>query len=338
MRRENGRLAGMLMLAAGTVQAAVPITWAPLSTLVIRPVRSAPAQVQSLNDSQISAEIQARIDQIPVRVGDPLAKGDLLVELDCRQYRSQLAAQQAARRQTDAKRQLAVSQLARARSLRKQRNISEEQLEQRDTDVATLTADGATQDEAVRQAELLVERCQIRAPFDAVVAERQGQVGALAMPGTPLIRVVQTGELEVSAQLTPTEAREVQTAERLELVFDGQRAAVQLRRLAPIVDARSQTREARLVLVDTQVPAGAAGRLEWRAPGAFVPADLLVRRQGTLGVFSVADGRARFHALPDALEGQPAPIDLPAGTPIVMEGRQRVSDGEAVSAPAAQGS
>jgi len=338
MRRPNVRLAGVLMLAAGAAQGAMPITSAPLSTLLTQPVRSAPAQVQSLNDSQISAEIQARIDQIPVRVGDAVSKGDLLVELDCRPYRSRLAAQQATEHQTEARRQLAVSQLARARSLRKQRNISEEQLEQRQTDVATLSADSAAQKEAVRQAELAVDHCEIRAPFDAVVAERQGEVGALAMPGTPLIRVVQTSDLEVSAQLTPAEAREVQGAERLELVFDGQRRRLRLRRLVSVVDPRSQTQDARLVLTDGDAPAGAAGRLEWLAPGAFVPADLLVRRQGVLGVFSVEDGRARFHPVPDALEGQPARIELPADTPIVVEGRQALRDGEAVSPASAQGS
>jgi RND family efflux transporter MFP subunit len=332
MRRGGVRWAGVLMLAAGAAQGAVPITSAPLSTLLTQPVRSAPAQVQSLNDSQISAQIQARIDAIPVRVGDPVSKGDLLVELDCRQYRSRLAAQQATEHQTEARRQLAVSQLARARSLRKERNIGAEQLEQRQTDVATLSADGAARKETVRQAELEVDHCEIRAPFDAVVAERQGQVGALAMPGTPLIRVVQTSDLEVSAQLTPTEAREVQGAERLELVFDGQRRRLRLRRLVPVIDPRSQTQDARLELTDGQAPAGAVGRLEWLAPGAFVPADLLVRRQGVLGVFSVEEGRARFHALPDALEGQPARVELPPGTPIVVEGRQRLSDGEAASA------
>ena len=61
-----------------------------------------------------------------------------------------------------------------------------------------------------------------------------------------------------------------------------------------------------------------------------LPAELLVRRDGTLGVFTVEDGTARFRPVPAAQEGQPVALDLPPGTRIVDEGRERLGDGEAV--------
>lgn len=47
---------------------------------------SVPATIISLQDSWISAEIAANIDRIRVDVGDNVKKGDLLAQLDCREY------------------------------------------------------------------------------------------------------------------------------------------------------------------------------------------------------------------------------------------------------------
>ena len=84
------------VLLPGGVTAAEPaVQLAPLSAIAVYPERQAPATVVSLNDTTIASEIAARINAIPVRVGDQVAAGEVLVRLDCRDYvlaRSQAAA------------------------------------------------------------------------------------------------------------------------------------------------------------------------------------------------------------------------------------------------------
>ena len=75
---------------------------------------------------------------------------------------------------------------------------------------------------------------------------------------------------------------------------------------------------------------GASGRIHWRSASAYLPADLLVRRDGRLGVFLVNDSHARFHPLPEALEGQPARSGLPDEARIIVQGRHSLRDGMAV--------
>jgi RND family efflux transporter MFP subunit len=337
MRRLALYLGPLLILACVGASAEVTVTARPLEKLLSRPVRSAPARVESLNHSLLSAEITGRVLEIRVRVGDPVAEGDPLVRLDCRDHRSRLAAQQAVLRQVEIRRRLAVSQLRRARNLETERNISEEQLEQRETEVETLSAELAAQGEAVAQARLQVERCEVRSPFDAVVDQRIAQVGALATPGSPLVRVVEQSTREVAAQLTRAEVLEVQQAGRLELLLDGQRFPLRLRRLVPVVDARAQTQEARLTPESADLPPGAAGRLQWEARRAELRADLVVRRDGRLGVFTIERDHARFHPLPHALEGQPVAVELAPETLVAVEGRQRLTDGEPVQVSPADG-
>jgi hypothetical protein len=84
-------------------------------------------------------------------------------------------------------------------------------------------------------------------------------------------------------------------------------------------------------LQDPGPVAGTPGRLVWTGARNLLGADLLVRRDGTLGVFLVDAGTARFVALPDAEEGRPAAVDLPATSRLVIEGRQRLAEGAAVT-------
>ena len=99
---------------------------------------------------------------------------DRAAELDCRDHRSRLAAQQAALRQLEAQHRLAASQLERARSLRERRGASQEDVEQRETELLGLDAQLASQREGIVQAQLNVDRCAIRAPYRAAVTARLG--------------------------------------------------------------------------------------------------------------------------------------------------------------------
>jgi len=49
-----------------------------------------------------------------------------------------------------------------------------------------------------------------------------------------------------------------------------------------------------------------------------------------LGVFLNQGGNALFHALPEALEGQPAAIDLAGDSQIILQGRWGLQDGDPV--------
>lgn len=324
------RLIPLLLLAPLAAGAATPVTTAPLTELLLADERSAPATLVAANSPALAAEISARIDHIPVRVGDRVAAGATLVSLDCRRHRSQLDASRARLAQLTAQQRFAAEQLQRARDLERNKSISEELLGQRQSELDSLQAQVAAQRELIVQAGLDVEHCTVSAPFDGVVSERLASVGDLAGPGTPLIRLVQLDGLEISAQLRESEAAELGPGTRYWFAYQGSRHPLQLRRLLPVVDSRTRSRESRFTIQPGELPAGAAGRLLWLAGDAMISADYLVRRGERLGVFRLDDGKARFHPLPGALEGQPAVIDLPPDTAIIVEGRYGLTDGETV--------
>jgi len=77
--------------------------------------------------------------------------------------------------------------------------------------------------------------------------------------------------------------------------------------------------------------AGAQGRLLWHEDRPHVPASMLVRREGQLGVFVVEDGKARFVALPGAQEGRAAAATLAPQAQVVVSGQAALRDGQSVA-------
>lgn len=305
----------------------IPVTVKPLSELAIYPQLEAPATVVSINRSRLSAEIRALVTEIPVQVGDAAKKGDVLVRLDCTDYRIGLRQAGAALDAAKAQRRLAEYRLQRAKALAKSSNVSEELLLQREVELTALKADIRAKAAALVSAEENVRRCEIRAPFDGIIVSRAGQVGELAAPGNPLIELQDVSGIEVSAQIPGSYVASLWNAPEILFQDDGTTFPIGVRVIIPIRDPRARTQEARLVFENAAAPPGAAGRVLWRSGQAFVPPGLVVRREGALGVFIAEDGQARFQVLPNAQEGRPAAIDLQLSTPLVVDGRVNVSDG-----------
>lgn len=69
----------LLLLVLPAVQALaqepIPVSLRPLSEVIVYPEQSAPATVRSLNESRLSAEINARIEAIEVKVGEAVRRG-----------------------------------------------------------------------------------------------------------------------------------------------------------------------------------------------------------------------------------------------------------------------
>lgn len=318
-------------LASQAFAAPRPVTTRTLAEAAFHPERSAPAAVVSLNDSRLSAELTARITEIPVQVGEAVKAGQVLVRLDARDYELAVEQAQASLKGLDARVRLAESQLGRAGALLEQKNISEELYNQRQAELDVLLAEREAQQVALATARRNLERATLRAPFPAVVLERLGHVGEYARPGDPLLRVVDTQRIELSAAVQANDVTSLQAAKGLQFKGQGRSYTVRLRALVPVYEARERTREARLRFEGQAAFPGAAGRLVWTEPQLHLPPDLVVRRGGQLGVFVLAGAKAVFAPLDGAEEGRPVAVNLPQSTRVIVDGRHVLQDGDAVS-------
>ncbi len=317
-------------VSAATADAPRPVTLVTLGELLFHPAREAPATVVSLNDTLISAEIAGKVEAVSRRPGDRVARNDLLARLDCSNYHIARQRAEAALAAARAQLRYARQRLKDAEKLVKKRNISSDEYNQRSAEFNRLTAEVNVRQADLDQARWREARCEIRAPFDAVVVERRASQGDYATPGTPLLRLLDLENLEVSAQIQQQDLSAMKAARRLEFRLEGRRYPLRLRAVIPVLKKRLRSYEARYLFTAEAAPAGAAGRLYWEEADPHLPANYLVQRGGRLGVFVHEGGRARFHPLPHAVQGLPARIDLPPDTRLIDAGRFSVRDGEPV--------
>ena len=299
------------------------------------PERTAPATALGKNEARLAPEVSARVVAILVDAGDSVAAGQVLARLDTRDAELALARADAALAQSRARLAQSEGQLRRARALREKNFYSAEALTLRETDFAAATADEKAARAARDTSAHALEKCTLRAPFPAIVRSRAGQVGDLAVAGNPLLTLADTREVQLVAQVQARDAEGITEATGFEFVTPQARHALKPLRVSPAISRESRTVEARFAFAAAAPAPGSEGRLVWREPRPHLAPEYLLRRNGKHGVFVAEAGKARFHLVPGAQEGRPAPVELADDAQVVTQGRHALQDGAALRQRAA---
>jgi len=304
------------------VAEAISVTTRPLSDVWFEQTLRASAEAVSLNHPQISAQATGEVMSIEVETGDQLEKGQVMVRLDCRQSEFNQAVLNDAYA-------LALKEFKRSQSLQKNNAISEQHVTQ-----AMSTLEQASIRK--QQAALSVEHCLITAPFIGVVTERQIQLGAVAVPGSPVLTLLQTDAVEVRVRLTREELVSLSAATDIHFVSESRAYPLVLRSALPVIDSVSNKRAVRLRIVGEAPFPGAPGDVVWQSEGKFLPVELIVERENVLGYFVEEQGVAHFLPVADARLGHPARIDPDKmdaeRVKVIVEGRFRLEQGSRISA------
>jgi RND family efflux transporter MFP subunit len=311
---------------------AVSVEAQSLKAIAVYPQYKAPATVLALNESQLSAEVSAIVETIRVEVGQEVKKNDLLVALRRKDFELVVQREEAELAALEARIEFAQYQLQRAQQLKKQQAVSEELLKQRETDLAVLLSERQSRQASLQQAKQNLAKCNIQAPYHAVITEKLASPGELANPGTPLLKMVDAQHREVSAKLQSYQVASLEVAKELFFQDRASLYPLKLRSVLPVIDPTARTQEVRLEFIDVKALLGVAGELTWKNQQPHVPAEVLVQREGRLGIFVIEkDKVAKFVVLEDAAEGRPTFVNLPLDTLIVTKGRFQLHDGDRVS-------
>ena len=324
-----------MLLTAQTVYGQTPVKAQPLSELTITLNRSVPATTLSLHETTVSSQLSANISTLPVLVGDTLEAGEAAGTLDC--VDTDLLLQQAKAQLVEltASKKLIKQQLDRLEKLRQNKNASEEQINQKQTEMSVSNARIGAQSIVIKQAQRQASKCQILTPFAGVVTEVQGKVGSFVTMGTPIFSLVDPQSIELEAAITIDQMAQIENHELLFFLFDSETYPVKPRTILPIIEPRSQTRKARLIFLDEKPIAGAHGRLQWTITGNILPASLIVERNNEAGVFIVdtSDSEksvAKFHVIKHAEPSKPTVVDLDSTTMIITDGRFSLIGGQEI--------
>jgi RND family efflux transporter MFP subunit len=293
--------------------------------------------VVSRNDSQLASEVEGRIASV-ADVGTIVAKGGVVARVDNTLAVTQLASDQANVTRLQAQLLYDRGQADRMQNLLSQNAIAKSTRDQavstRDMDTAAL----AQAEAAVKKSKYQLDHSDIRAPFPGRVAARLINPGEYATPGKPVVRLVDIGSTEVSAQIPIEMANYLRDGQTVSVQIEGHGATANVRAIVPVGDIASRTIEIRLTLpsgigfvgdaVKVFIPSAAPRQV------VAVPRDALVLREDNTYVFKVdRKGIAQRVAVQTGSEdgalvevhGQIAP-----GERVIVRGAERLEAGQKV--------
>lgn len=298
--------------------------------LIFFPQRSAPAKVVPLNHSVIPSQISALVTNIPVNVGDKVKQGEVLTNLDCRNY-------QLIKRMENAQVNLLKNQLAfdqrevkRGKTLAKNKNIGDADLDRRETQLLNTQAQLIAQQAALNLAKLNEQRCEIKAPFDGVITERIASIGNMIDVGKPVIKMLEDNNMQVSALITSADMVSFKQAATYSFINNTISYSLSISSIVPLINENARSQEARFNFTSSFPIAGSSGRVIWQSPMPFLPAHLLVLRNKQYGYFIMHNNKAKFIAVEDAEEGRPIPFHIADESLIIVEGRHGLNDGDKI--------
>ena len=269
----------------------------------------------------VGPTVAGRVLRLSVEVGERVAAGQILGEMDAVDFDERLRAQaaavqraQASLKDAQARQQQAQTQATRYSQLLAVRATSEETATARQQDLASANAAlaGSQAELARLRAELEALRTQrgqlrLRAPADALVTARLAEPGSTVVPGQAVVDLVDPASLWVNVRFDQTSSAGLRANLPAQVLLRSDTTAPlagRVLRVEPLADAVTEETLAKVVLTTLPTPLPPLGTLAEvtitlpeLAAAPTIPNAALRRVGGKMGVWELGADGLRFAPL-----------------------------------------
>jgi RND family efflux transporter MFP subunit len=285
-----------------------PVSVARAQTRAIARTIGATGSLAAQEQATLSAKVAGRLERLEVDIGSELRQGDLVAQIEPRDYELGLQEAAAALAQARAALGLPIAgdddriELEQVTAVRQARAVLEEAAKNRervqrlsgsgiasqsevDTVEATYTVAAARYDSALeeargrmatvaqRRAEFDLARkrladASVRAPFDGAVQARPATIGEYVAVGVPIVRLVKTARLRLRLDVPERECARVRVGQVVQLHVEGD-SRLYTGQIARLSPALDE--QTRTLRVEADVPRQGSLR-----PGLFARAQIVV--------------------------------------------------------------
>ncbi len=204
---------------------------------------SAVGTIRAIHPVTIASRIVGRIIWTNLEVGAVLQKGQIIVRLDDRNLKAQLAQTLAAVRLARAELHQALINQRRDKTLLATGDVTRAAMDLADTGVATAQASVARALAAGQSAKTLLAYATIHSPVNGVVRQKMISVGDTVLPGTALARIYNPRRMQLAAVVQESLADRLHPGEILPLRLEGlnRKLEARVRQIVPRVQSQSRT-------------------------------------------------------------------------------------------------
>jgi len=198
----------MTMISAGKKMVMPPttVTSVEVEQADWQPMLSAVGSISPVQGAMISAELAGTVAEINFQSGSLVKKGEVLLKLDA-------SAEEAQRRSAEADLELAKHDLDRAQDLSVRKVISAAEFDATQSKYAQKKA-------TVENMQSVIDKKQIRAPFDGTAGIRAVNPGQMVKVGDPLVSLQALGQVFVDFSLPQQQLADVKTGLTVKVTTD----------------------------------------------------------------------------------------------------------------------
>lgn len=334
----------------------IPVVTAPVVMKTLPVKGETIGNVEAYSTVSIKSRIDGLIFKVHFKEGQMVHQGDLLFEIDPRDYEAQLRQAEANLARDKAQLEFAISQEQRYQTLFQEGVVSRELYVQIHTNMDTATAMISADEAAIESAKVKLDYCKITSPIDGVAGKLLIHEGNMikANDVTPLVIINKVSPIYVSFSVLESQLSAIQKY----------RASGSLKTLVSIIENKNKYYSGDLVFIDNTVDTS-TGTIKLKAsfpnkdkklwPGQFANVTLILYQQkGAIVVPSQAiqvgpNGQYVFVVKPDkTIEVRPVTVDradametviakgLAEGETVVTVGQIRLTAGAKVQPKAAK--
>lgn len=336
-------------------------------------------QIAEIDVRDIQAQQQQATAAIPQAQSAVSIAHSAYLTAQAQKSQAQARVQEAQAQLTEAKAELADAQLHQKRMamLRREGAISQSRLDEANTRLSVIQARisqaqaGLTQSRTtvkqaqaavgqaqaqIRQAQAQVDQAQaevkqtqanldygtVIAPFAGVITHKYTEVGAMAGPGQPIVKLERSGRLKLSVDAPESLIGQIQKGQSVSVQIDALNRQIngRISQIIPSADPRSRNFTVKVALQTTQdLLPGMFGRLQFRSTtrqniaarqGLMISEDALVKQFGITGVFKVVDHQAQFQPISTGqIQGERVEVfsGLERGDRIIVNPNSKLENG-----------
>jgi membrane fusion protein (multidrug efflux system) len=330
--------AAVVMLACGQPDAAPPP--APVASEPVVLVETTQVQrgairsrivvagsLEARRKSQIGSRVPGRIEKLHVQVGDRVAAGDVLFEVESHNFVAALRQAEAGLDLARAQRREIEEDLVRQEQILVRELVAEQVVARLRTQVEVAKARERQAGQAVEIARQNLADTKVRAPYGGSIARRLADEGTSVIPQSTVVELQETSQLEARAAIAESNLGLVRAGDRVGIRVQGRRHPIvaQVSAVSDTIDPATRTYLVRVAVPnpDHGLPAGVFARLEITPQSGsevlLVPRSALCSEEGKSHVFVIRDGRA-----------QPVTIEIGVVTEDAAEVIRGLSEGDTV--------
>lgn len=273
-----------------------------------------PGRVKSKVSIMLAAKMPGYVSSLPHEIGDFVKKGELLISLDDRDIRAEIAALEESLRAVtqqqagmNARLTYADVTFSRIKKLHDEGSATQDELDRVSSERAALAGQASALKARSRQVKARLKEAanqlryvEIRAPSDGWLTDRNVDSGAFVMPGVPLLRFEGSGDgAWFAAQVDEFLMSKVKTGMPVSIFIPAEHRMIESE-ISQVATRSNPASHTFSILADislSHLNSGLFGRIFIRTgvvSALLAPCSAIVDRGGLTGVY-VVDAQGRLH-------------------------------------------